>query len=64
MFSLDVRKKLFTQKVMRHWKKLPREVVDSPSLGVFEARLDRAVGSIIWWLAILPMADWLEQDGL
>jgi len=46
-FRLQLRKKFFTQKVMRHWHRLPREAVDAPSLEVFKARLDRALGSLI-----------------
>ena len=46
-FRLHLRKKFFTQKVMRHWHRLPREAVDAPSLEVFKARLDRALGSLI-----------------
>ena len=30
---------------MRHWHRLPREVVDAPSLEVFEARLCVAMGN-------------------
>ena len=44
---MDIRGKFFTKRVMRCWKKLPREVVDAPSLKVFKARLDGALGSLV-----------------
>ena len=46
-FRLDVKKKFFTQRVVRHWKSLFREVFEVPSPGVFKARLDEALGSLI-----------------
>ncbi|KFV14608.1 hypothetical protein N340_13816, partial [Tauraco erythrolophus] len=46
-FQLDIKKKFFTQRVVRHWNRLPREVVDAPSLEVFKARLDVALGSLV-----------------
>ena len=52
-FSLAIRKKFFTQRVLTHWNRLPKEVVDVPSLEAFKARLDVALGSLVWWLAIL-----------
>ncbi|KFM08244.1 hypothetical protein AS27_09946, partial [Aptenodytes forsteri] len=46
-FRLDSRKKFFTVRVVRHWHKLPREVVDAPSLEVFKARLDEALSNLV-----------------
>ncbi|KAK4827390.1 hypothetical protein QYF61_017795, partial [Mycteria americana] len=43
---LNIRNKFFTMRVMRHWNRLPREVVDAPSLEVFKARLDGALSNL------------------
>ncbi|KFV60236.1 hypothetical protein N341_11709, partial [Tyto alba] len=45
-FRLDIRKKFFIVRVMRHWHRLPREAVAAPSLEGFKARLDRALSTI------------------
>ena len=46
-FRLDIRKKFFALKVVRHWYRLPRGVVDAPSLEAFEARLDGALSNLV-----------------
>ncbi|KFZ49677.1 hypothetical protein N321_01263, partial [Antrostomus carolinensis] len=46
-FRLDIMREFFTQRVVRHWNKFPREVVDAPSLKAFKAKLDGALGSLI-----------------
>ncbi|KFM07501.1 hypothetical protein AS27_14702, partial [Aptenodytes forsteri] len=46
-FVLDIRKKFFTLRVVKHWNRLPREVVDAPSLETFKVRLDGALSNLI-----------------
>ncbi|PKU44394.1 hypothetical protein llap_5337 [Limosa lapponica baueri] len=46
-FRLDIRKKFFTVRMVRHWNRLPREVVDVPSLELFKARLDEGLSNLV-----------------
>ena len=55
-FRLDIRRNFFTQRVVMHWNRLPKEAVDAPSLEAFKARLDVALGSLVCWLATLHIA--------
>ena len=61
-FRLDIRRKFFLQRVVTHWNRLPKEVVDAPSLEAFKSRLDAALGSLVWWLATLHISGGLKLD--
>ena len=45
-FRLDIRKRLFAARVVKYWNRLPREVVDAPSLSVFKRHLDNALNML------------------
>ncbi|KFZ64179.1 hypothetical protein N321_02708, partial [Antrostomus carolinensis] len=47
IFSLDIRKSLFTKSVIEHWKRLPRAVVELQSLDVFKRCVDVVLGDVV-----------------
>ena len=46
-FRLDLRRNFLTQRVVTHWNRLPKDVVDAPSLEAFKTRLDVALCSLV-----------------
>jgi len=52
-----MRKNFFPLRVMEHWNRLPREVVDSPFLEIFKTRLDKVLCSLLW-VTLLQQGGW------
>jgi len=46
-FRLDIRKNFFTMMVVKHWNRLPKEVVEGPSVETFKARLIGSLSNLI-----------------
>jgi len=46
-FHTNMQKNLFMVREMEHWKRLPREVVESPSMEIFKTHLDAYLCSLL-----------------
>lgn len=45
---MDIRGNFFTERVVEHWKGVPREVLESSSLELLKNQLDMALGALVW----------------
>lgn len=45
--SLDIKKNLFTERIAKFWNSLPREVVDSPVVGIFKRHVDVMLSDMV-----------------
>ena len=56
-FCLNIMKHLFPVRVIKQWDRLPREVVDSPTLEMFQSHMVIVLGN---WLqmTLLEQGDW------
>ena len=44
---MGIRKRFFTQRVVQHWNRLPREAATAPRLAIFKKHLDNALRDLV-----------------
>jgi len=63
-FRLNMRKNFFPLRVTEHWNRLPREIVESPSLEIFKTRLEHGpVQPAVGDPASAGGLDWMTHRG-
>ena len=53
------RETLFTVRVTEHWHRLPREIMETPSVEILNSRLDMVLGNWLW-VALLEQGSWIR----
>ncbi|KGL77933.1 hypothetical protein N309_09005, partial [Tinamus guttatus] len=46
-FGLDIRENFYMERVVKHWNRLPKEVVESPSLAVLKKLVNEALRDMV-----------------
>jgi len=46
-FTLGIRKSIFTKRILKHWNRLPREVVETPFLKEFKICVDVVLREVV-----------------
>ena len=61
-FRLDIWKKFLTVRVVKYWNKLPRKVVESPSLEILKSRMDRHLSGMVQAVLgpAMRIGDWTQ----
>ena len=59
-FGLNVGRKFFTHRELRHWHRLPEEAMATLPWRCSGQKVGWGLGALIWWMATLSMSEGLE----